>query len=161
MTKSHAVAATAPPSSFGDGHGLDLSPAQDTFTALARGFVEAFNERDADALVALAHPRIVFRPTSLMGHRRTYHGHAGLRRWVAELDAVGADFRAHIREIRPLRPSGFLVLSKLRVGDELITDSAMIATVDRDKVVEAHGYLSDEGMLAQIGLIPAAAHLPQ
>ncbi len=107
--------------------------------------------------MALAHPRIVFRPTSLVGRRRTYHGHAGLRRWVAELDAVGADFRANIREIRPLRPSGFLVLSKLRVGDELITDSAMIASVLQDKVIEAHGYLSDEGMLAEIGLIPHTA----
>ena len=156
MTKPHAVAVTASQSPF-DGRGLDLSPGRDVFTALARGFAEAFNDRDAEALVALAHPRIVFRPTSLVGHRRTYHGHAGLRRWVAELDGVGADFRVHIREIRPLRPSGFLVLSKLRVGDELITDSAMIASVLQDKVIEAHGYLSDEGMLAQIGLIPHTA----
>ena len=156
MTKPHAVAVTAPPSPF-DGRGLASSPVGDVFTALARGFAEAFNDRDAEALVALAHPRIVFRPTSLVGHRRTYHGHAGLRRWVAELDGVGADFRVHIREIRPLRPGGFLVLSKLRVGDELITDSAMIASVLQDKVIEAHGYLSDEGMLAQIGLIPHTA----
>jgi hypothetical protein len=160
MTKQHAAAAIAPPPPAADGRALDLSPAQDAFVALARGFVEAFNDRDADALVALAHPRIVFRPTSLVGNRRTYHGHAGLRRWVAELAAIGADFQAHIREIRPLRPSGFLVLSKLRVGDELITDSAMIASVLQDRIIEAHSYLSDESTLVQIGLIPHAPRLP-
>lgn len=160
MTKQHAAAATAPPPLADDGSALDSSSGQDAFAALAVAFVEAFNDRDADELVALAHPRIVFRPTTLVGNRRTYHGHAGLRRWVAELDATGVDFQVHIREIRPLRPSGFLVLSKLRVGDELITDSAMIASVDKGKIIEAHGYLSDEGMLHQIGLIPHAPRLP-
>lgn len=156
MTKQHAVAALAPPPLGDDGPTVDLSPAEDSFTALAVAFVEAFNGRDADALVALAHPRIVFRPTALVGRRRTYHGHAGLRRWVAELDAMDAHFQLHIREIRPQRPSGFLVLSKLRVGDELVIDSAMIACLREGRIVEAHGYLSDEWMLVRLGLIPDA-----
>jgi SnoaL-like domain len=155
MTKQHAAAATPPPPL-----NVDSSADQDAFTALAHGFVEAFNDRDADALVALAHPRIVFRPTTLVGRRRTYNGHAGLRRWVTEIAATGVDFQVHIREIRPLAPSGFLVLSKLRVGDELITDSAMIAAVHQDKIVEAHGYLSDEAMLAHLGLVPHVPSLP-
>jgi len=160
MTRQHAAAATAPPSPAGDGPTLDSVSDQDAFTALAVAFVEAFNDRDAEGLVALAHPRIVFRPTALVGHRRTYNGYAGLRRWVAELDATGVDFRVHIREIRPLRPSGFLVLAKLRVGDELITDSAMIASMHQGRIIEAHGYLSDEGMLAHLGLVPHDSRLP-
>jgi hypothetical protein len=160
MIRQHAAAATAPPPLADDGRTVDSSADQDTFAALALAFVEAFNDRSADALVALAHPRIVFRPTSLGGRRRTYNGHAGLRRWVAEIDATGVDFQVRIREIRPLAPSGFLVLSKLRVGDELITDSAMIASVHQGKIIEAHGYLSDEGMLVQLGLVPHAPRLP-
>jgi hypothetical protein len=160
MTRQHAAAAPAPPPLADDGPTLDRSSDQNVFTALAVAFVEAFNDRDVDALVALAHPRIVFRPTTLIGQRRTYHGHEGLRRWVAEIEATGADFQVHIREIRPLRPSGFLVLSKLRVGDELITDSAMIASVQQDKIVEAHGYHSDEQMLAQLHPSPHAPRLP-
>jgi SnoaL-like domain len=161
MTKQHAAAATAPPPlADDDPTNPDSSSGQDAFTVLAVAFAKAFNDRDADALVALTHPRIVFRPTTLVGHRRTYHGHAGLRRWVAEFDAAGVDFQVRIREIRPLRPSGFLVLAKLRVGDELITDSAMIASVHQDKIIDAHAYLSDEGMLAHLGLIPDASRLP-
>jgi SnoaL-like protein len=161
MTKQHAAAATAPPPLAHDGPTtLDSSSGRDAFTVLAVAFAEAFNDRDADALVALAHPRIVVRPTALVGHRGTYHGHAGLRRWVAELDAAGVDFQVRIRKIRPLRPSGFLVISKLRVGDELITDTAMIASVHQGRIIEAHGYLSDEGMLTHLGLIPDAPRLP-
>jgi SnoaL-like domain len=159
MTKQHAAAATAPPPLADDGPNIDSNIDQDAFTVLARSFVQAFNDRDADALAALAHPRIVFRPTVLVGHRRTYNGHAGLRRWVAEIDVTGIDFQVHIREIRPLAPSGFLVLATLRVGDELITDSAMVASVHQDKIIDAHAYLSHEETLTRLGLIPHASRL--
>jgi ketosteroid isomerase-like protein len=159
MTKQHAVAPAASPPLTDDGPGLEPSSGQDLIAPLARGFVEAFNDRDADALVALAHPRIVFRPTALVGRRRTYNGHAGLRRWVASLNATGVDLHVQIREIRPLMPRGFLVLSKLRVGDELIADSAMIACLRDGKIIEARGYLTDEWMLVHVGLIPAAPRL--
>jgi len=155
MTKQHA-AATAPPPHADGGPTIASSADQAAFTVLARDFVQAFNDRDAERLVALAHSRIVFRPPSLDSRRRTYNGYAGLRRWVAEIDATGVDFQVHVREIRPLAPSGFLVLSKLRVGDELITDSAMVASVHEDKIIEAHSYLSDEGMLADLGVVPHA-----
>jgi hypothetical protein len=149
MNKQTALGpAAAPPGADAALHDFDV---------LAWSFVEAFNERDADALVALAHPRIVFRPTSLVARRRTYHGHAGLRRWVGELDALGLDLHVQIREIRPLSPNGFLVLSKLHVTDELLADSAMIACLADRKIVEAHSYLSDEHMLVRLGLIPDAA----
>lgn len=147
---THAATATAPPPSTDQG----------AFAMLARAFVDALNDRDADGLVALAHPRIVFRPTALVGNRRTYIGHAGLRRWIAELDATRLDFQVQIREIRPLRPNGFLVLSKLRVDDDLITDSAMIACLHGGTIIEAHGYLSDEDMLVRLGLIPDAQPSP-
>jgi hypothetical protein len=60
MIKQHAAAATAPLPLADDGPTLDLSSDRNVFTALARGFVEAFNDGDADALVALAHPHIAF-----------------------------------------------------------------------------------------------------
>lgn len=156
MTKQHAAAATALPPLVDDEPTAGSSTDSTAFGALARAFVEGFNDRDADVLVALADPRIVFRPTALVGRRRVYHGHAGLRRWVAELDALHLDIQLHIREIRTQRPSGFLVLSKLRVDDELIADSAMLASLHEGKIVEAHGYLTDEWMLVRLGLITDA-----
>lgn len=52
---------------------------------IGRDFTDAFNRRDADGLVALADPAIEFCPTELVGSRRAYHGHEGLRQWVADL----------------------------------------------------------------------------
>ncbi len=137
-----------PPTAVDDGAGA--------FETLAHRFVDAFNRRDADALVAVAHRRIIFRPSTLVGPRRTYHGHDGLRRWIADLVATGLDFQVGIREIRRLGPGGFLVLSKVHVDDELLADAAMIATVRDGTVLEAHSYLTDELLLTRLGLIPNA-----
>jgi hypothetical protein len=156
----HAAPADAPPPLVDHGSTVDLRASPVGFAVLARAFVEAFNARDADALVALAHPRIVFRPTALAGHRRVYHGHAGLRRWVADLAALPLDVQLQVREIRPQWPDGFLVLSTLGVGGDPIADAAMIAAVRAGKVVEAHGYLSDESTLVKLGLIVDAPSAP-
>jgi SnoaL-like domain len=149
----YAAPANAPPPLVDHGSTVGLRTNPVGVTALARAFVEAFNDRDADALVGLAHRDILFRPTALIGRRRVYHGHAGLRRWVADLDALPSDVRLHVRDIRPQRPDGFLVLSTLRVGGDPVADAAMIAAVQAGRIVEAHGYLSDESTLVKLGLI--------
>jgi hypothetical protein len=156
----HAAPANAPPPLIDHGSTVDLRADPVGFARLARAFVDAFNDRDADALVGLAHPRIVFRPTALIGRRRVYHGHAGLRTWVADLDALPLDIQLQVRDIRPQRPDGFLVLSTLHVGGDPVADAAMIAAVQADRIVEAHGYLSDESTLVKLGLIMDAPSVP-
>jgi ketosteroid isomerase-like protein len=156
MQKHDVRAASVATSPGGDGPLAAASRDRDDSEALAHRFVEAFNSRDADELVALAHRRIVFRPSTLAGPRRTYHGHDGLRRWMAELTATRLDFQVRIREIRQLGPGGFLVLSKVHVDGELLADAAMIATVHEGAVLEAHSYLTDELLLARLGMIPDA-----
>jgi len=157
MTEQHAAPATVPLPLADDGPTAAPAgaPAIDPteFAALARAFVEAVNDRDANALVGLSHERVVFRPTALVGRRRVYHGHAGLRRWIADLDALPLDVQLRVREIRPQRPDGFLVLSRLCVGGDPIADSATIASLRAGRIVEAHGYLSDEWTLIRLGLI--------
>ncbi len=160
MAQQSPLAPAAAPAA-GNGHHPTAPADRDgaAFEALAREFVEAFNDRDADALVALAHPRIVFRPSSLVGSRETYIGHAGLRRWLDAFAAAGMEFQLQIREVRPLDADCFLVLSKVRYADELIADAAMIANVQDDTIISAHGYLSDEALLARLGVIPDTSAL--
>jgi hypothetical protein len=47
---------------------------------LGRGFVQAYNDRDLEAMLAFTHPEIVGNPSRPMGGG-TYQGHAGLRTW--------------------------------------------------------------------------------
>ena len=123
-------------------------------TLLARAFIKACNRADADGLVVLAHEQVTFHPSTLGGAHRVYAGHEGLRQWVTHL-AAGIPFQMRIGEIRPLGPDRFVVLCKVHFGQELVTDFAVIGSVRDGRILDARGYLSDEGMLMRLGLIPA------
>ena len=125
----------------------------DDFDALGRQFIAAYNRRDADALVALAHREIRFYPSTLVGARRRYDGHDGLRQWIADLAAAQMRPQVQIREIRPLGPDRFLLLSEVRLDGDPVTDAAMIASVEDGRIVEARSFLTDEQTLAKLGLI--------
>lgn len=123
--------------------------------AIGRGFTDAFNRRDADGLIALADPEIEFCPTELVGSRRAYHGHEGLRQWVTDLGESPIKHQVRVREVRTLDERRFLLLSEVVLDGELISPSAMLAHVDeRGAIVKAHAYLTDEQMLAQLDAIP-------
>ncbi|HXE43887.1 MAG TPA: nuclear transport factor 2 family protein [Conexibacter sp.] len=122
--------------------------------ALAERFIDAFNRRDADALVALTHPQIVFVPTVLVGQRASYETHEGLRRWVAELIASGATHQVRLRDVRLLDPDRFAALTEVLIEDEVISPSAMIARLRDGLIVHAAAYLSDERTLIRVGVLP-------
>lgn len=120
---------------------------------IGREFIDAFNLRDADALVALVHPEIEFRPTMLVGSRRVYEGYEGVRAWVADLVASGMDHQVRVREIRMLDAARFVMLTEVLLDGEVISPSAMVATMRDGKIAEAQAYLSDEGTLAGLDLL--------
>jgi ketosteroid isomerase-like protein len=122
---------------------------------LARRFIDAFNRRDADALVALSHPRIEFLPTILVGQRAVYHGHDGLRRWVDDLRASRAAHEVRVHTVRVLPPDGFAVLTEVLIDGELLSPSAMVASLEDGLIVRAKAYLSDERTLIRVGVLPA------
>ena len=123
---------------------------------LARDFVDAFNGRHADRLVALTDPAVVWQPSRLVGTRRTYRGHDEFRRWVAELGASPIKHQARVLEVRMIDHDRFLLLSEVLLDDAPVCPSAMLARVSRDgKIVEARAYLTDEQMLIEAGIMPA------
>ena len=131
-----------------------MSTAKVSMETIGQQFIDAFNRRNAEDLVALADPAIEFHPTGLVGERRTYHGHDGLRRWVSDLGASGAKHQVRVLEVRRLDDSRFLVLSEVLLDGDLISPSAMIARLDEaNKIVEARAYLTDEQMLTRVGLM--------
>ncbi len=121
---------------------------------LAERFVDAFNRRDADALVALCHPELEFVPTILVGARAVYRGHDGIRRWVAELAASGAAHRVRVRYVRELAPDRLAVLTEVLIEGEVTTPSAMIAVLRDGLIAHAKAYLSDERTLIRVGVLP-------
>lgn len=113
--------------------------------ALADRFADAFNRRDADGLIAQSDPEITFYPTVLVGVIREYRGHEGIRRWLADLDQIGAEHVADVREVRPLDDRHFIVRSDVLLDGEIVGDSAMMVRLTTTgTIAEAHTYLLDE-----------------
>jgi ketosteroid isomerase-like protein len=123
---------------------------------IGRQFVDAFNRRDIEDLIALSDPAIEFHPTSLVGERRRYDGHEGLRRWLTDLDASQIDYQVRVKEVRPT-DDGFLILSEVLLDGELVSPSAMLARIDDGLIVEARAFLTDPETLRQVGWVPDEA----
>jgi hypothetical protein len=123
--------------------------------AIAHAFIDAFNRRDADGLVALAHPGIEWRPSRLAGVGEVYHGHDGLRRWLEGLRVSRVQHQARVREVRAFDESRFAVISEVLLEGEPVTPSAMVARLsDAGTIIDARAYLSDEQLLERLGLVP-------
>lgn len=121
---------------------------------LAERFVDAFNRRDADGLVALAHPQVEFVPTILVGQRAVYQGHDGMRRWVADLVASGAVHQVRVREVRQLANDRIALLTEVLIEGDVTSPSAMVAVLREGLIVHAKAYLSDERTLIRVGVLP-------
>jgi ketosteroid isomerase-like protein len=116
-------------------------------------FIDAFNRRDADAFLALMDASVEFHPTALVGTRRRYDGHEGVRRWLGEVESSQMKHRVRAREVRPTE-DGFVLLSEVLLDGKLVSPSAMIARLGADgKIVEARAFLTDEELLVHLGVI--------
>lgn len=120
---------------------------------VARRWVAAFNTRDAEALVAIAHPKIEFSPTVLVGDRRTYNGHKGLRQWLSDLKAARAAHTVRVAVVRRCRSGAILLIGDILVDDYPVGVFTSHLTLEDSLVVRGQAYLSDEELLVKLGLV--------
>jgi SnoaL-like domain len=131
-----------------------------SFELIARRFVDAFNRRDAEGLVALSDPEIEFHPSTLVGHRRRYDGHEGLRRWIEEVGRSAIEHQVRVRQVHPSR-DGFIIISEVLLDGNVVTPGAMIARLnERHEIAEARIFLSDAELLARVGVVPGISARP-
>ena len=78
---------------------------------LYRRGIDAFNRRDLDAFLALAHPDVVGISRVLAIEGQSYRGHDGTREWWKDLLGVFPDFMI---EVAWVRDTGNLTVSELR-----------------------------------------------
>jgi SnoaL-like domain len=126
--------------------------------AIARRFVEAFNERDSEKFVSFADPEVDFHPTPLAHAEKLYHGHDGLRQWMEDIEGTGIGHSIHVKEVRTLDRSQFLILADVMVGGEPVSPFAILGKLGKArKVVEVRTFLSDARTLAQVGVTSSRA----
>jgi hypothetical protein len=124
---------------------------EDPACEMGRRWVEGFNRRDAEALIALADAEIVFQPTLLAGARRTYHGHEGLRAWLANVAATGLRHTVEARVIRRTSSGELVISGEIFHDGEVVSPFSMSFCLRDGKFVEAWAYLSDEALLTSLG----------
>jgi hemerythrin-like domain-containing protein len=125
----------------------DVGPA-----GVVRRFLGAIIDRDADALFDLADPRIELHPLRLTS-TPAYQGHEGIRRWLDDLAQRTAGVSFKVGEIRGVDAERVIAHVQLwAFGDEVAGVTAVF-TVRSGKVLDVHGYFSDEDLLAEVGRI--------
>jgi ketosteroid isomerase-like protein len=68
---------------------------------LVRRAIQAINDRDLDALLAVMHKEVEAAPL-LAAMEGRYHGHDGIRRWWASLLDTFPDFRIEVLQVREI-----------------------------------------------------------
>ena len=81
---------------------------------LTRRAIQAFNDRDLEALIPMLDERVEAFPL-LAGMEGGYHGHDGVRRWWAALFETFRDFNSEALNVRDAGDTGELTFATLHI----------------------------------------------
>jgi hypothetical protein len=126
------------------GAGSEMPP---EFEVVRRWF-DAFNRRELDVILSLAHPEITFRPLQVHGSEQL-HGREGLAALWARMEQVGLDHRIEMTGLHLLPGGEIAALGLVKPGD---VDFVGIYRVEGGLVREAQNRFSDENTLRRLGL---------
>jgi hemerythrin-like domain-containing protein len=119
--------------------------------AVTSAFLDAFVSRDEARLLTLSDAAVEPHPLRITSNS-VYTGHEGIRRWLADLADRAAAASFEVREVRDLDHERAVAAVQVGIGSESIGVTAVF-TVRAGRVVQVHGYFSDEDLLADVGVI--------
>jgi hypothetical protein len=124
---------------------------EDEGLAVVRDWLDAFNCRDGEALVRLAHPAVAVYPTKLFRHQACYVGHDGLRQWIAEIVANDIPESVLVADVRRQSSGEILVTGEITVHGRRVSPVAGLFELQDGLVLSARSYLSDEQTMRHVG----------
>jgi len=111
-------------------------------------WIEAFNARDLDALLAWTHPNVDFHPLWLSGLRRTYRGHDGIRCRVAGLQVWRHQHRINLLEVSRAGDGQLLAVGTLSHKPSANpTPFCALHQLADELIITAHHHMSDPDSL--------------
>jgi ketosteroid isomerase-like protein len=124
---------------------------------LHRSFIEGFNARAREATIELCDPEIEFHSVFAAVGGAVYHGHAGVRKWLRDLeDAWGEDLRAEPEAYFDLgqHTLGFHVLRGRgrQSGAKVVQPYATAARWRDGLMVYFKAYVHREDALSELGV---------
>lgn len=119
---------------------------------VAKRYVDAYNCRDLDAMLAVMDEQVVSYPAPLFGHR-PHRGHAGVRAWWAAMIASDQPLDVLVREVRQIEPHRVAVVGEIRSNGRRLSPWALVVLIHKGLIVESRSYLSEEDLLLELGLL--------
>ena len=122
---------------------------------LVRRAIQAINDRDLDALLAVMDEEVEAVPL-LAAMEGRYHGHDGIRRWWANLLDTFPDFGVEVVQMREIGEATVAVLSTSGrgVGSDTPIDATMwqVSLFRHDKCIRWRVYTSESEAFEAEGL---------
>ncbi len=121
-------------------------------------WVDAFNDRDLDGVLAAFDPEIEFRPLRLPGVAHVYHGHEGVRLWFDVVTAAGHPHRIEVEAFKPAGSGGLVAAGSVRLGTSgsLSPFTGLYGLTD-GLIADAVHYFTPPDVLERLGIIEAGA----
>jgi len=118
-------------------------------------WVEAFNARDLEGMLACLAEDVEFYPLRLGGLRGCYRGHEGVQDWFANVRHSHSGYQIVLSETRDLGGGRVLASGCLRLDGQCEIESfCALDRINEGQIVAAHHYLTDANMIERLGLIP-------
>jgi hypothetical protein len=126
--------------------------------ALILRWVNAFNARNLDDLLACLDPEVDFRPLKLTGLDPSYRGHDGVRRWFGRLGELRYGHCIELTEVRDSSQGRLLAIGALRVGKYgLVTPFCALHTMNGGLIAVARHYPHEADSVERVNLISRVA----
>jgi ketosteroid isomerase-like protein len=118
--------------------------------------LEAFNRRDAAAVMETCHPDVELVPVRAVFEGISYHGEEGLRQFFEDMDEEWTDMRADLDELREAGDQ-VVVLGRFRAkgkasGVEVDWPTAWVCDMRDGKTVRLQAYTDQAEALRVAGL---------
>jgi ketosteroid isomerase-like protein len=117
-------------------------------------WVDAFNARDIDGILAVLARQVDFHPLRLKGIAASYRGHDGVREWFGRLTRLRHDHRIVLHGTRDLGGGRVFASGALSlVGQPEVGPFCALHRLERGVIVAVHQYHSDSATAESLGLI--------
>ena len=115
-------------------------------------WVDAFNERELDAMLACLAADVEFHPLKLHGLDGSYRGHDGVRSWYAQLARLQHEHRLSVSRIESTDRDQVLAIGAVSLNglDAGPPFCGLYALAD-GLILAAHHYLTEPELLEQLG----------
>lgn len=118
---------------------------------LVSQWIESFNVRDLDGMLACMSAEVRFYPLRLSGLERYYRGHDGIRSWFADLAKRRHRHRIALHNLRADPEGVVIAIGELRLDeDSEPTRFWAREQIEDGAIVVSHHYLTDPDILEGI-----------